>query len=102
MTKLRSRLLVTLVLAAVVLAAVGIDIAAAGTFQRRLPPLRMSPAVTRAGVGSYAGEPDPTGSGAPSPSVKPASMTYVPGQWLTWLWIQWRTRGQFAQPQLRR
>lgn len=100
MTKLRSRLLVALVLAAVALAAAGIDAASAGPNQKRDQAWRSSRLVTRAGAGSF-GEPDPTGSGAPIPVVKPSSMTGVPGHWLAQLWIQWKSRSPFAQQRSR-
>lgn len=104
MTKLRSRLLVSLVLAAVVLTAVGVDVASAWPAKGRTPP-GLSPsygAMGRPGVGSFTGDPDPTGSGAPQPVVKPASMTGLPSHWLASLWIMWRTRSPYAQHPVRR
>jgi hypothetical protein len=101
MTKLRSRLLVPLVLAAVALAAVGIDVASART-SRRNTPWNGTGATSRPGIGSFAGEPDPSPSGAPLPSVKPAHMTPAPNLWLAQLLIQWRTKSQFGQHHSRR
>lgn len=93
MTKLRSRLLVTLVLAAVALTTVGIEAAMARAPKRRTPSAWAQPsAVTRPGAGSFSGEPDPSGSGAPATDVKPASLTTAPGVWLSQMWLRWRTR----------
>lgn len=104
MTKLRNRLLVTLALAAVVLATAGVEIAAAQ------PPLRRNPhpspsgttsplTVIRPGAGTFTGEPDPTGTGAPSPEVKPASLSSLPNFWLLQWWLRWREKGQIEQHQ---
>jgi hypothetical protein len=98
MTKLRSRLLVSLVLTAVALAAVGIDVASARATKRSLPWNGLSSGATsRPGIGRYAGEPDPSGSGSPQPSVKPAWMTPAPNSGLAHLWIQWWMRTQLGQ-----
>jgi len=99
MTKLRSRLLVSLVLTAVALAAVGIDVASAKPSKRNSPWVGSgSGATSRPGIGAYAGEPDPSGSGAPQPSVKPAWMTPVPNTGrLADLWIQWWMRTKLGQ-----
>jgi hypothetical protein len=104
MTKLRSRLLVSLVLAAVVLTAVGVDVASAWPARGRTAP-GQSPsygAMNRPGVGSLAGEPDPNMGGAPQPVVKPASLTGLPSHWLANLWITWRMRSPQAQLPARR
>lgn len=104
MTKLRSRLLVSLVLAAVVLTAVGVDVASAWSARGRTSPWQ-SPsygATFRPGAGSFAGEPDPTGNGSPQPVVKPASMTGLPSSWLASLWIMLRTRSPHVQQPARR
>ena len=91
-------LLVSLVLTAVALAAVGIDVASARAAKRSLPWNGLSSGATsRPGIGSYAGEPDPSGSGAPQPSVKPAWMTPAPNSGLAHLWIQWWMRTQLGQ-----
>jgi hypothetical protein len=97
MTKFRSRLLVSLVLAAVALAAVGIDVASASTARHTGPPWRASTTAPRPNSGPFAGEPDPSGSGAPIPLIKPASLTPMPAMWMAQLWIQWRIRSQFSQ-----
>jgi hypothetical protein len=98
MTKLRSRLLVSLVLTAVALAAVGIDVASAQTSKSNITWRGLgSSAASRPGIGRYAGEPDPSGSGAPQPSVKPAWMTPAPNSGLAHLWIQWWMRTQLGQ-----
>ena len=98
MTKLRSRLLVALVLTAVSLAAVGIDVASAWTTKGKLPWQGSgSTATSRPGIGKFAGEPDPSGNGAPQPSVKPAWMTPAPSPGLSHLWIQWWMRTQLGQ-----
>lgn len=104
MTKLRSRLLVSLVLAAVVLVAVGVDVASARPAKGRTPPWQSatSNATIRPGAGSFAGEPDPSGSGSPQPVVKPASSIGLPSHWLANLWIMWRTRSPHAQLPVRR
>jgi hypothetical protein len=101
MTKLRSRLLVTLVLAAVALAAVGIDVASARA-SRRNSPWSSGGVTSRPRIGSFVGEPDPSGSGAPLPVVKPAYMTPAPNLWMAQLWIQWRMRSQIGQHQPKR
>ena len=101
MTKHRSSLLVSLVLAAVALAAVGIDVSSAGTLDRT-PAWRAPSTTSRPGAGPFVGEPDPSGSGAPIPLVKPAALTPTPNLWMAQLWIQWKTRGQFAQHHSRR
>ena len=98
MTKLRSRLLVALVLTAASLAAVGIDVASAGTAKRTsLWQGLGSTAASRPGIGKFAGEPDPSGNGAPQPSVKPAWMSPAPSPGLAHLWIQWWMRTQLGQ-----
>ena len=98
MTKLRSRLLVSLVLTAVALAAVGIDVASARSSKGKLSWSGLSSgAASRPGVGKFAGEPDPSGSGSPQPSVKPAWMTPAPSPGLAHLWIQWWMRTQLGQ-----
>lgn len=102
MTKLRSRLLVSLVLAAVALAIVGIDVASARTSARRTSAWQTSYAASRPGAGAYGGEPDPSGNGSPQPSVKPASLSRLPNLWLADIWIKWRMRSQFAQQHARR
>lgn len=98
MTKLRSRLLVSLVLTAVALAAVGIDVASA----RAAKPIQSwlssgSAAASRPGIGRFAGEPDPSGNGAPQPSVKPAWMTPAPSTGVPHLLMQWWMRTQLGQ-----
>lgn len=102
MTKLRSRLLVSLVLAAVTLVAVGVDVASAGPAKGRATPWLAPTATGRPAAGPCGGEPDPSGNGAPKPEVKPARVSGLPGQWLADLWIMWRTRGLSAQPHVRR
>jgi hypothetical protein len=98
MTTLRSRLLVSLVLTAVLLAAVGIDVASARTSKGSITWRGLgSTATSRPGIGSYSGEPDPSGNGAPQPSVKPAWMTPAPSSGLAHLWIQWWMRTQLGQ-----
>lgn len=100
MTKLRSRLLVSLVLVAVALAIVGIDVASARAYRSRTPAWQTSYSSSRPGAGTYGGEPDPSGNG--SPSVKPASLNRMPSLWLADIWIKWRMRSQFAQHHARR
>lgn len=102
MTKLRSRLLVSLVLAAVVLVAVGVDVASAGSDRGRSSSWVRAATTGRPGAGSFSGEPDPTGSGAPVPVVKPASLSGLPSHWLANLWIMWRAKSQSAQHHARR
>jgi len=104
MTKLRSRLLVSLVLAAVVLVATGAEVASARPAKGRTAPWHAAgaSAISRPGAGSFAGEPDPSGNGSPQPVVKPASMTGLPGHWLANLWIKWRLRSPHAQNPTRR
>lgn len=102
MTKLRSRLLVSLVLAAVVLVAVGVDVASARPAKGRSVSWLSPVASGRPGTGPCGGEPDPSGSGAPQPLVKPASISGLPSHWLADLWIMWRTRGLSAQPHVKR
>lgn len=100
MTKLRIRLLVALVLAAVMLAGVGIEVASARQRTRQDSSPGTAARMTRPGVGRFAGEPDPSGSGAPVPTVKPASLTSQPGLWILHRWFQWRARGQYDQHHL--
>ena len=102
MTKLRSRLLVSLVLAAVVLVAVGVDVASAASARGRKSSWVATVPTGRPGAGSFAGEPDPTGQGAPVPVLKPASMTGLPSHWMANLWIMWKMRSQSAQHHSRR
>lgn len=104
MTKLRSRLLVSLVLAVVVLVAAGVEIASARPARGRTSPGQVldASAIGRPGAGSFAGEPDPSGNGSPQPVVKPASMTGLPSYWMANLWIKWRTRSPHAQHPTRR
>lgn len=99
MTKLRNRLLASLVLAAVLLSSVGVQIAAARPSQRRHPSgTTTQTALIRPGAGSFSGEPDAPGpNGAPMPSVKPASLGTLPGSWLWQMWIRWKSRDHFAQ-----
>ena len=102
MTKLRSRLLVSLVLVAVALAIVGIDVASARAYRSRTPAWQTSYSASRPGAGSYGGEPDPSGNGSPQPVVKPACLSRMPSLWLADIWIKWRMRSQFAQHHARR
>lgn len=99
MTKLRSRLLVSLVLVAVALAIVGIDVASARAYRSRTPAWQTSYTASRPGAGAFNGDPDPNGNGAPS--VKPASLSRMPNLWLADIWIKWRIRSQFAQQHAR-
>jgi hypothetical protein len=98
MTKLRNRLLVTLVLAAVLLAALGTGVVSARTLQRRNPSLGGTVTTPRPGTGWYSGEPDPSGQGAPCPPKvdKPAMIVPAPGLWVAQWWIQWRTQSSNA------
>lgn len=98
MTKLRNRLLVLLVLAAVGIAAAGIGVASARSFQRRPASWQATASTIRPAPGPCAGEPDPSGSGAPHPVVKPALLAPQPNLWLAQLWMHWKTRGQFVHP----
>ncbi|MCC6348901.1 MAG: hypothetical protein IT347_04815 [Candidatus Eisenbacteria bacterium] len=102
MTKLRSRLLVSLVLAAVAIAIAGIEAASARPSERRSLPAPTSFTSSRPGAGSFGGEPDPTGNGSPQPSVKPASLVGLPNFWLLDYWIKWRMRSHHAQRHARR
>jgi hypothetical protein len=103
MTKLRNRLLVTLVLAAVSLAALGTGVASARTPQRRNPSLGGTASTSRPGMGRFSGEPDPNGGGAPVPPIdKTAMQPVLPGLWVAQLWIQWRTLSPNAQQHSRR
>jgi hypothetical protein len=102
MTKLRSRLLVSLVLAAVTLVAVGVDVASARSAKGRSAPWLAATAAGRPSAGPCGGEPDPSGNGSPQPQVKPASLSGVPSTWLANLLIMWRTRSLSAQPHVRR
>lgn len=102
MTKLRSRLLVSLVLAAVTLVAVGVDVASARPTRGRPAPPVASTAAVRPVAGPCGGEPDPSGNGAPKPEVKPAWVSGLPSPWLADLWIMWKTRSLSAQPRVRR
>jgi hypothetical protein len=92
MTTLRSRLLSTLVLAAVILSALGTGAASARTFQRRVSPVGSNAAAPRPGMGRFTGEPDPSGSGAPTPpNVEKTSLVLPsPGLWLVQRWLQWK------------
>lgn len=102
MTKLRSRLLVLLVLAAVALVAFGVDVASARPARGRPAPW-VAPTVTiRPGAGPCGGEPDPSGNGSPHGQVKPASLRGLPSTWLTNLWIMWWIRSLPHQPHVRR
>jgi hypothetical protein len=90
MTKSHSRLLVTLVLAAVYLTAFGV-----GTGHARSQPLGAASPVAsspRPGIGPYSGEPDTGGQSAPTPKVNPTFL--VPGiySWMPQLWIHWSWR----------
>ena len=100
MTKLRSRLLVSLVLVAVALAIVGIDVASARAYRSRTPAWQTSYSSSRPGAGSYSGEPDQPGNGAPA--VKPVCLNQLPNLWLADIWIKWsqhfgRPKGYFLR-----
>ncbi len=96
MTKLCSRLLVSLVLAAVVAVTCGFGFAPAHRSPWSSRSGDTPTAFQRPGVGTFSGEPDGTGQGAPQPVVKPSSMFPTsPNYWLAQLWIRWRFRGQF-------
>jgi hypothetical protein len=88
MTKLRNRLLATLVLAAVLLTVLGPGPAMAkGPGGTKSPP-GLSSSAPRPGLGPLAGEPDPNQSGAPVPKVTPQAIV-GPGTsgWVQQLWI---------------
>jgi hypothetical protein len=103
MTTLRSRLLITLVLAAVLLSALG-TVASARTFQRQGSPAGGSAVATRPGMGRFSGEPDPNGGGAPCPpKIEKTSMVMTPpGIWLVQRWLQWRLRSPYTQAHSKR
>lgn len=101
MTTLRNRLLVTLVLAAVLMSALGTGVASARTIQRRGSASVNTAGSVRPGVGPCAGEPDPVPSGAPMPpqilKTSTQRVSSNPGLWMLQLWIQMRARSPFAQ-----
>lgn len=103
MTTLRSRLLMTLLLAAVMLSVLGTGVSSALTFQRRSYTPVGNGATPRSGyTGRFSGEPDPNGSGAPNPPIieKTRLVPSTPGLWLAQRWLQWRL--QSLDPQGRR
>lgn len=99
MTMLRNRLLVTLVLAAVSLAAFGTGVASARTPLRRNPTWVGTATTSRPSPGRFTGEPDPSGSGSPCPpkTTNLVGTAPTPGLWWVQQWIQWRTGSPVAQ-----
>lgn len=102
MTTLRSRLLMTLLLAAVTFSVLGAGVASALTLQRHYTPRVGGSATSRPGMGRFTGEPDPSGNGAPCPPIveKTSIVLPSPGLWLAQRWLQWRL--QSPDPQGRR
>jgi len=100
MTTLRNRLLITLVLAAVITSALGTGVASARSYQRRTSPGANTAAASRPGMGRFTGEPDPSGSGAPTPpNIDKTRVVIVtsPGVWLVQRWLQWKLQSPDAQ-----
>ena len=86
MTKLRARLLVSLILAAVTLAAIGVGTSWAtpradhGSRSGGFPGSRVTP---------MSGEPDAGGHTVPPPTVRPTACVPGVNPWFAMLWYQW-------------
>jgi hypothetical protein len=104
MTKLRNRLLITLILAAVAMSAIGVGAVSARTRAyvrgaRTVPTTAGSvwSSKARTPIGPYSGEPDAGNGTAPKQSTKPTTVNptgaFVDGMgaW-TQLWALWLTR----------
>ena len=87
MTKLRSRLLITLILAAVMLSASGSAIA--GTPSGHESDSRTSSTWSRPSVRPLSGEPDSGGLSSPQPKVNPTWVDPVSSPWLLQILVRW-------------
>jgi len=87
MTKLRSRLLVTLILAAVMLSAVGPGVARADS--NRQSGSRTSAPWSSPTVRPLSGEPDAGGLSSPTPKSSPTWVAPLISPWVLELWIKW-------------
>lgn len=90
MTKLRNRLLISLVLVALMLPALGVGLAHA-RFSGQRYPTPTAPSAGYSGSGAFGcGEPDNSNNGAPPPKMTTASsIGHVGTSWFVQLWLQW-------------
>lgn len=94
MIKLRSSLIVTVLLAATLIVALGAEVAVAARFQDRGAPVSAKTPVRRS-VGPCTGEPDNGNNGAPIKSTTPSFLSPTGTSWLTDLVSQWAMKRHF-------